>query len=233
MIEKSLRIQGSVRNVGLAALCAALLAVIGLACGFFVVRDARAAGSLGDWFGVVTMSVVALLCVYLGIRYGAQALTGARVVVLVDEAGISVDRSRIGGGKLRVRWSDVESIFHEKLAVGLVLRSHDSLLRESDEAELKRLANTRLLLKLGALLKASSGPTDALEVLTASGGPSGGGGADSELQARTRRALVSARKLGGYEVQFPIWEWDRGPKAIADLLEEFRSQASRAGAPPV
>jgi len=210
----------------------ALFVGLGLLCGFFVMREARAADSAGAWLTVATVSVVSILCVLLGIRYGFQCLSGPRVVTTVDGEGIRIDRRAVGGGMLVVRWADVESIHRNKFALGLVLRSPEGLLRDSDDAELRRIADTGLLLRIGIALKLASGVQDTVELLVSDRGAAEAARADSELGRRALRALAIGRRLGGYDVAIPYWELDRGAGAMAELLERHRVAASDGSPPP-
>lgn len=226
MSPESVTFRGGWRNRVVAVVVSVLFVGLGLLCGFFVVREARAADSAGAWFTVATMSVVSVLCALLGIRYGLQCLSGRRVVTTLDREGIRIDRRAIGGGVLVVRWADVESIHRNKFALGLVLRSPGGVLRESDEAELRRIADTGLLLRIGIALKLTSGLQDAVEVLVSDGGAAQAARADTELGRRVLRALAIGRRLGGYDIAIPYWELDRGAGAMADLLERHRVAAS-------
>lgn len=219
MSLEPLQIRGSFRNRLIAVSAAGLFAAIGVGCGFILVKQVRSADTFGAWFGVAVTGVVSVLCVLLGARYGWQSLSGGRVTMLLDGERLRIDRSAIGGGILSVRWKDVEAVHRNGFALGLALRSPDSLLADSDEVELRRISDTGWLIKIGTALKLTSGPLDLIEHVTSDGGPAGSSRTESELGRRVLRALAAGRKLGGYDLGIPYWELDRGTKAMSQLLE--------------
>lgn len=190
----------------------------------------RSSDTVGGWFEGGLLFIAAILGgAVCPVLFGLDPIRGESVVTTFDADGVTIDRTSIKRGVLRVPWRDIESVVRQSYAVGLVLRSYEGLLERSDQQALNEIGRQTIYLRIAAALKATSSLPDLIETATTS--LDADRAAVSDRGASCKRAIAAlqlARRLGGRELDFPFWERDVSTKSFAARVERYIAQSCRA-----